>query len=34
MMQIAVITTMYATARTITAVFEPAASSHPKSSYV
>ena len=34
MMQIAVITTMYATARTMTAVFDAAASSIPKSSYV
>ena len=33
-MQIAVMTTMYATASTITAVLEPAASSQPKSSYV
>ncbi len=33
-MQIAVITTMYATARIITADFDPAAPSQPKSSYV
>ncbi len=34
MMQIAVITTMYATARVITAGFEAAADSQPTSSYV